>query len=694
MKEKEFSCLLCDQPAMSLLIDRARGGTKVNNFICENCGFVSILPRPDASWHEEVYKEGEFSANARSSARPSYQKLRQTEEQAADRFEILHKYIGDKIWQNGRTEPMRAMDVGCGTGSFLRFLKGAGWEVVGLEPDGKYIEGLIEQFGLDIQAKFMEEYETEKPFDLVASFHVIEHVDSPDAFLQQSRKLLADDGYLFLECPAIDRIYGDQVDFFFWDVHVNTFSKKTLTAFLAKNGFEVMDYHWNGNFINLIAKKTDTPSPPSTFYDDATAIRKRVQNYNNQRLRKIKNKLRPLIKFRNQARHGLETTIYPIADTVYNYISKRKKYSLLPEPPSGKGFSLAHIAYFGHFNAGDTLLPVMLRDLFDQQLGKNRWRKVPVHKVVTSRDIAAFNQQNGLIIGGGGLFLKDTNPNQLSGWQWSCSLQDLARIKVPITVFAVGYNRFRGQEDFDPVFEDHVSLLAEKSVFIGLRNYGSIENMKSYLPESSHQKLRFQPCMTVLGSLMYGERARRAPDTPPFISLNCAFDRVHLRFGEKMGERLTALARAMKAISKLIPIYYYAHHESDEHFLPFLDALEVDYRLVKLYKQPPKTVLEAYRQPLIALGMRGHAQLIPFGCGRPIVSIISHNKLQYFLDDIQAPEWGVDINQSDLEDKLLLIIQDMLANIAGYEQQVQDKQAKLWQVTLDNLAEIKRAYEI
>ncbi len=694
MKESEFPCLLCGHQELSLLYDRARGGMKVNNYICKNCGFVCILPRPDASWHEEVYKAGEFSANARSSAKPSFQKLRQTEEQAADRFEILHGYIGDQVWQHGSPDPLRAIDVGCGTGSFLRFLKGAGWDVVGLEPDGNYIENLKEQFGLDIQAKFMEEYETDKAFDLVSSFHVIEHVDQPDTFLQQCRNLLSDEGWLFLECPAIDRIYGDQVDFFFWDVHVNTFSKKTLSAFLAKNGFEVLDYHWNGNFINLIARKTDTPVPPSTFYDDHAAIRNRVEKYNGKLLPKVKNKLRPLIKFKNQAKQGLETTIYPIADTVYNLVSKRKKYSLLPERPSSKGLSLAHIAYFGHFNAGDTLLPVMLRDLFDQQIGKNRWRKVPVHNRVTARDIAAFNRQNGLIIGGGGLFLKDTNPNQLSGWQWSCSLQDLAQIKVPITVFAVGYNRFRGQEDFDPVFEDHVSLLAEKSTFIGLRNYGSIENMKAYLPESAHNKLRFQPCMTVLGSLMYGEKARRAPDTPPFISLNCAFDRVHLRFGEKMGERLTALARAMKTISRLIPIYYYAHHESDEHFLPFLDAQEVDYRLVKLYKQPPKVVLEAYRQPLIALGMRGHAQLIPFGCGRPIVSIISHNKLKYFLEDIDAPEWGIDIHQSDMEEKLLSIITNMLEHLPQYEQQVQDKQAGLWQVTLENLAEIKRAYEI
>lgn len=694
MEIKNESCLLCGQQSLSLLYDRARGGATVHNYICESCGFVFILPRPDLTWHEEAYKAGEFSALARSSAKPSYQKLRQTEEQAATRFRILQNYIGDKIWQNGKEQPLRALDVGCGTGSFLRFLKGAGWEVVGLEPDGKYTEGVREQFGIDIQAKFMEEYQSDEAFDLVASFHVIEHVDQPDVFLQQCRKLLKQDGRLLLECPAIDRIYGDKVDFFFWDVHVNTFSRKTLSAFLAKNGFEVIQYHWNDNFINILAKKTDNPVTISQYFDNAADIQKRVAAYDKQIGRNLKMKLSPLIKLKNLAKNGMEATVYPIADTVYNALSKRRNYQLLEKRPAGRGLSLTHIAYFGHFNAGDTLLPVMLRDLLDQQIGQNRWNKQPVHRLVTEKDVRGFNRQDGLVIGGGGLFLRDTNPNQLSGWQWSCSLENLAKIKVPITVFAVGYNRFRGQEDFEPVFREHISLLAEKSTFIGLRNNGSIEQMKAYLPATLHHKLRFQPCMTVLGSLLYGDKAERAPDMPPFISLNCAFDRVHLRFGEKMGERMTALARAIRAVSRLIPIYYYAHHKTDEYFLPFLDALEVDYKLVKLYNQPPHIVLDAYRQPLIALGMRGHAQLIPFGCGRPILSIISHNKLQYFLDDINAPEWGVDIHQPNLEEALLSTVSRMLNNITDYEAQVKEKQAELWRITLDNIAEIQRAYEV
>src|SRR5690606_35253924 len=109
-----------------------------------------------------------------------------------------------------------------------------------------------------------------------------------------------------------------------------------------------------------------------------------------------------------------------------------------------------------------------------------------------------INKSKGVIIGGSGLFLKDTNPNMLSGWQWSCSLEMLKKIRTPITLFAVGYNRFRNQEDFDPVFSEHLNLLAEKSIYIGLRNQGSIINVEKYLTKENKKKVRYQPCPTTI----------------------------------------------------------------------------------------------------------------------------------------------------------------------------------------------------
>lgn len=695
MEHSQISpCLLCGRTNLSLLHNRGRGGKKVENFICEHCGFVFILPRPDWSQHTDAYVAGGFSANARQSDQPTYQKLRQTEEQAAVRYKLLAAYLGARIQpKTSAAGAPKALEIGCGTGSFLRYLSAAGWETIGIEPDATYTETVKKQFGLKIENCFLEDFSTDSRFDLIASFHVIEHVDSPDAFLQKCGELLSDQGVLMLECPAIDRIYGPNKDFFFWDVHINTFSLKTLSAFLAKNGFEVLSHAWNGSFIQLLAQKSAKPLLPDAFFDDFSKIKSRVAAYDRSNWkRKLRGRFTKFYKAKNRLKNGIEDLIYPFADATYDFISRRKKYTLAPSPPQKNRLSLTHVAFIGHYNAGDTLLPVVLRDLYDRQMGRFAWNQQHVHHTVDRKALDRINAGDGLVIGGGGLFLRDTNPNQLSGWQWSCSLDTLEKIKVPISVFAVGYNRFRGQPDFSPVFRDHLQLLAEKSVFIGLRNYGSIEQVKTYLPPELHHKLRFQPCMTTLVSRLYGEKAKRVIDTPPFIALNCAFDRPQFRYGDQIGFLLTELAKSIKAVSRIAPIHYYAHHPDDEHFLPFLQALDVDFKLERLYKRPPAIVLEAYRKPLLVLGMRGHAQLIPFGCERPILSVVSHNKLQYFLDDIQAPEWGIDINQPNLPDVLFHKVEHIVRNLETFEQEVRVKQDRLWDITIQNLEEIKKSY--
>ncbi|MBP0645265.1 hypothetical protein J8J17_26090, partial [Mycobacterium tuberculosis] len=72
---------------------------------------------------------------------------------------------------------------------------------------------------------------------------------------------------------------------------------------------------------------------------------------------------------------------------------------------------------------------------------------------------------DAVVIGGGGLFLQDTNPNRLSGWQWKISAETLAGIEVPLIVYAVGDNRFPGQPEFDDLLRTHVEQVREQSVF-------------------------------------------------------------------------------------------------------------------------------------------------------------------------------------------------------------------------------------
>jgi hypothetical protein len=368
----------------------------------------------------------------------------------------------------------------------------------------------------------------------------------------------------------------------------------------------------------------------------------------------------------------------------------REPLTLLEQPTldgAPRLFNIANLA----LNAGDLLLPVALRDLISRTMGPIAWQARHAHHVVTDRRVAELNRSDGVVIGGGGLFFADTNKNDLSGWQWSCSLDALARIDVPIALMGVGYNQFRGQDGFAPIFDEHVALLAEKATFIGLRNAGSVAAMQRHLPASLHDKLRLQPCATTLLGRIYPtllERAGEARQGAGYVALNAAFDHLDLRLGDAKDEALRGIARAMKALAGDAEVRYVAHRPLDEGMLPYLDAEAVPYTLVRLYDCEPSDVLDLYAGAATVLGMRGHAQLIPFGCGRPIVSLISHDKVRYFLEDIGAEDWGVELRQPDLTARVVEVARAQLDAPALAEERIGAAQERLWDLTTDNLAQL------
>lgn len=367
------------------------------------------------------------------------------------------------------------------------------------------------------------------------------------------------------------------------------------------------------------------------------------------------------------------------------FIKKQIQIPSISKYKTTKTLSAFYLSAFTNSNAGDTLLPIMLKDLMGKALGIKNWTCEHVHKFVTKDDVLKYNTKDLLIIGGGGLFLKDTNPNQNSGWQWNCSIEMLNRINKPLIAFAIGYNRFRNQEEFDPIFFEHINAFVKKASFIGLRNNGSIRAIQKYLRDPSlKEKIVFQPCMTTLASHIYPHLTNYSKKKN-VIAFNCAFDRKELRSINE--SRLHSIAKVAKKLSQIAHIRYYSHTESDKQALTYFDKHGVDYKLLEL--KNPKQIIRAYAEPSLVIGMRGHSQLIPFGCNTPILSIITHDKMAWFLEDINHPDLGVDILSQNfevmLEEKALYLYK----NKDRYIKELELEQNKLWIITQNNLKQIQ-----
>ncbi|MFJ8490635.1 glycosyltransferase [Streptomyces sp. NPDC094038] len=353
---------------------------------------------------------------------------------------------------------------------------------------------------------------------------------------------------------------------------------------------------------------------------------------------------------------------------------------------------LAHVAFYmdRQGNAGDKLLPETVRLGFGPDTTSRRWHSVHAHRYFDRAALERVNARRGLVIGGGGLFIPDTMPNGNSAWQWNVPDEHLRAIDVPIMIYAVGFNAFDGQSYRATRFNESLRLLVEKSSFFGLRNHGSIAKVRGMLPPELQDKVVFQPCpTTVMRQLVAGwtDPAYRE-DT---VMLNAAYDRAGLRFGHDYAHFLAEMAKAVRKIGAHTEVRCVAHSLDDEKIAFDLRREHgISLPVIPMYDFSNDEIRETYAKTRLVIGMRGHAGMIPFGVGTPIISLISHPKMAYFLGDIERPEWGVSVHEKNLGEILTERAIGVLDNHSRTVADVHDRQEQLWKVTEENRATIKK----
>ncbi|MFF0166024.1 glycosyltransferase [Streptomyces prasinus] len=364
----------------------------------------------------------------------------------------------------------------------------------------------------------------------------------------------------------------------------------------------------------------------------------------------------------------------------------------VPEQETGGAEDqLAHVAFYmdRQGNAGDKLLPETVRLGFGPDTTSRRWHSVHAHRLFDEAALERVNARRGLVIGGGGLFIPDTMPNGNSAWQWNVPDEHLRAVDVPIMVYAVGFNAFDGQSYRAGRFRESLRLLVEKSAFFGLRNHGSIAKVRALLPGHLHDRVRFQPCPTTVGRHLvpgWTDPAERE-DT---VLLNAAYDRAGLRFGHDYGHFLAEIAKAVRGIGAHTEVRCVAHSLDDERIAFDLRREHgVSLPVIPMYDFDNDAIRDLYARTRLVIGMRGHAGMIPFGVGTPIVSLISHPKMAYFLADIERPEWGVSVHERNLGAVLTERATGILDRHAATVADVHERQQTLWKVTEANAADLR-----
>ncbi len=145
----------------------------------------------------------------------------------------------------------RLVDIGCSSGHFLDLAREKGFTVSGVEFSGGSAQFARDHFGLivadgDIGALAGEH----AAYNIITMFDVIEHVPDPAHDIAVAWQLLRPGGLFILSTPNIDGLFprlslrvAKALDY--WPHpepphHLYQFSVKSLSAMLAKAGFEIV----------------------------------------------------------------------------------------------------------------------------------------------------------------------------------------------------------------------------------------------------------------------------------------------------------------------------------------------------------------------------------------------------------------------------------------------------------------------
>ncbi|MEI8188389.1 MAG: class I SAM-dependent methyltransferase [candidate division NC10 bacterium] len=249
-RETLARCVCCGSDSFVSLSDTVKAAQ------CRGCGVIFNYERP--AWKDEP---------ADADAYVEY-----------DRFRPDHKW--EKMWRfrYARVQALfpptparpRLLDVGTGIGTFLALAREQ-FDVCGVEPSLAGVRKARELYGLEILHGSLEGAGyPEKSFDAITMWHVFEHLPYPGDTLGLCRRLLKQDGKLFIAVPnsSLCRVILNPA---YWcarqdkrlamrgvipyeegmvDLHVTHHAPRSLKRLLERFGFQVMDLDLDKTSLN------------------------------------------------------------------------------------------------------------------------------------------------------------------------------------------------------------------------------------------------------------------------------------------------------------------------------------------------------------------------------------------------------------------------------------------------------------
>lgn len=228
------NCSVCSNPVASESLfaqDHTVSHERFTIMQCDACGFRYTSPRPGQDRIGEYYLSENYISHVEKATT-----LKDHLYHLVRRRAIRNKYhLIARHQASGN-----ALDIGCGTGDFLAYLKHKGYAAHGVEVSPAARQIAVAK-GLSVSPT-LAELDPSIQFNVITLWHVLEHLSDPRSTLMELFKRCSNGGLLVIAVPDNEswdcKHYGPL--WAAWDVprHLSHFRRKDVHRLLKEVGFE------------------------------------------------------------------------------------------------------------------------------------------------------------------------------------------------------------------------------------------------------------------------------------------------------------------------------------------------------------------------------------------------------------------------------------------------------------------------
>jgi 2-polyprenyl-3-methyl-5-hydroxy-6-metoxy-1,4-benzoquinol methylase len=203
---------------------------------CSNCSLRFTSPIPNEKDSSRYYKSDDYISHTVKS------------NSVINKIYKIVQYFTLRskrkiVRRNAQKKGGMLLDIGCGTGNFLRIMLQSGWDVTGVEMN-KEARKIAEVNTDSIIMNQSEYFESNQKYDVITLWHSLEHLHELEKYLDKISISLNTDGVLIIAVPnykSFDAEYY-QHDWAAYDVprHLYHFSFEAMLKLMKKFKFKLI----------------------------------------------------------------------------------------------------------------------------------------------------------------------------------------------------------------------------------------------------------------------------------------------------------------------------------------------------------------------------------------------------------------------------------------------------------------------